>query len=217
MKNIWISSALFAICLALIFSAAGRVQAQGEPVGANGTKTAIATFAGGCFWCMEPPFDGLDGVVSTTSGYTGGEKKSPTYIEVSGGSTGHAEAVRIEYDPEQVTYEELLEVYWVNVDPLTLNRQFCDPGNQYRTAIFFHDAAQQAAALASRTAIAESGRFDQPVVTEVVAASAFYPAEAYHQDYYQHNPIRYKAYRWNCGRDKRLKQLWGEAGGGHHG
>jgi peptide-methionine (S)-S-oxide reductase len=171
--------------------------------------TAKATFAGGCFWCMEPPFDALDGVVSTTSGYTGGTKKDPTYEEVSDGGTGHTEAVEIVYDPAKVSYEKLLEVFWRNVDPTTPNRQFCDVGSQYRAAIFYHDAEQKRLAEASKESVAK--RLDEPVVTEIVAASAFYPAEAYHQDYYEKNPIRYKFYRYNCGRDQRLEELWGKA------
>lgn len=173
-------------------------------------KTAKATFAGGCFWCMEPPYDKLDGVISTTSGYIGGPKKNPTYEEVSAGGTGHAEAVQVVYDPSKVSYQKLLEVYWKNVDPLTPNRQFCDRGSQYRTAIFTHGAEQKRLAEASKQEIQK--RFKQPVVTEIVAAGPFYPAEEYHQDYYEKNPIRYKYYRNSCGRDRRLEELWGKAG-----
>lgn len=180
---------------------------------ADPVETATAVFAGGCFWCMEPPFDKLDGVLSTTSGYTGGRVQDPSYEQVSAGRTGHAESVRVTYDPQVVTYQRLLEVYWRNVDPLTANAQFCDHGNQYRTAIFYADDAQRQQAEASRAAL--EGRFDQPVVTEIVAAGPFYPAEEYHQDYYEKNPLRYKFYRYNCGRDKRLAEVWGdEAGGG---
>ncbi len=170
---------------------------------------ATATFAGGCFWCMESPFDELDGVISTTSGYTGGHTKNPTYEQVSGGGTGHAESVEIVYDPQKVGYEKLLDVFWHNIDPLTPNAQFCDHGSQYRTAIFYHDETQHRLAEASKRQLEESRRFRQPIVTEIVAAREFYPAEQYHQDYYQKNPIRYKLYRWNCGRDRRLKELWG--------
>ena len=169
--------------------------------------TAKATFAGGCFWCMEPPFDKLDGVISTTSGYAGGTKKNPTYEEVSAGKTGHAEVVQITYDPKKITYEKLLEVFWRNVDPLTPNRQFCDVGSQYRTAIFYHDETQKRLAEESKKAL--SKRFKEPIVTEIVAASEFYPAEDYHQDYYIKNPLRYKYYRYSCGRDQRLEALWG--------
>jgi peptide-methionine (S)-S-oxide reductase len=173
------------------------------------TETAKATFAGGCFWCMEPPFDKLDGVISTISGYAGGKKKNPTYEEVSAGNTGHAEVVQITYDPKKITYEKLLEVFWRNVDPLTPNRQFCDIGSQYRTAIFYHDETQKRLAEESKKALAK--RFKEPIVTEIVAASEFYPAEDYHQDYYIKNPLRYKYYRYSCGRDQRLEALWGQA------
>jgi peptide-methionine (S)-S-oxide reductase len=173
-------------------------------------KLATATFAGGCFWCMEPPFDKLPGVVSTTSGYIGGSKANPTYEEVSEGGTGHAEAVQVIYDPSKVSYTKLLEVFWRNVDPLTPNAQFCDSGSQYRSAIFFHDAEQQKLAEESRRQLEASGRFKQPIVTQLVSASAFYAAEEYHQDYYQKNPIRYRYYRNGCGRDARLKEVWGE-------
>ncbi len=169
--------------------------------------TAKATFAGGCFWCMEPPYDELDGVFSTTSGYTGGHQKNPTYQEVSGGSTGHAEAVQISFDPKKISYEKLLEVFWRNVDPLTANRQFCDAGSEYRTAIFYHDEKQKELAEKSKTEIQK--RFQEPVVTEIMAAGEFYRAEEYHQDYYKNNPIRYKVYRFGCGRDRRLNELWG--------
>ncbi|MDH5527816.1 MAG: peptide-methionine (S)-S-oxide reductase MsrA [Nitrospirota bacterium] len=188
---------------------------SGDPAGDATGPTAVATFAGGCFWCMEGPFDVLNGVISTTAGYIGGHTKNPTYQQVSAGGTGHAEAVQVRYDPREITYGELLEVYWRNVDPVTLNRQFCDGGTQYRSAIFFHTPEQEAAARASRDALDASGRFDRPVVTEVAPATVFYPAEDYHQDFYVHNPIRYKFYRYNCGRDRRLEELWGEES--HHG
>jgi peptide-methionine (S)-S-oxide reductase len=172
-------------------------------------KTAKATFAGGCFWCMEPPFDKLDGVLSTTSGYTGGKLENPTNEQVSAGGTGHAEAVEIEYDPSRITYEKLLDVFWHNVDPTTPNRQFCDHGNQYRTAIFYHDAEQKRLAEKSKADLEASGKLPGPIVTEIVPASTFYPAEEYHQDYYEKNPIRYRYYRYRCGRDQRLEELWG--------
>ncbi len=170
---------------------------------------AKATFAGGCFWCMEPPFDKLDGVISTTSGYIGGDKKNPTYEEVSTGGTGHAEAVEIVWDPAKISYNALLVVFWHNIDPTVRNRQFCDVGSQYRTAIFYHDAQQKALAEASKAALERSKPFSDPVVTEIVAAGTFTPAEEYHQDYYLKNPVRYKFYRTTCGRDSRLRQLWG--------
>ena len=173
----------------------------------GGTPPAKATFAGGCFWCMEPPYDELEGVISTISGYIGGTTKNPTYEQVSAGTTGHTEAVEITYDPKKVSYEQLLEIFWRNIDPLTANAQFCDSGSQYRSAVFYHDQAQKTLAEASKKRI--QSRFKQPIVTEIVAASEFYPAEDYHQDYYKKNPIRYKLYRYGCGRDKRLQELWG--------
>ena len=184
----------------------------GIVVGATGVagEPAVATFAGGCFWCMEPPFDKLDGVISTTSGYTGGHVKKPSYKEVSAGGTGHAEAIQVLYDPDQVSYEELLEVFWHNIDPTTANRQFCDRGSQYRSAIFFHDAAQRTAAERSKAALEANKPFDGAIVTEIVEVGVFYPAEDYHQDYYLKNPIRYKYYRYGCGRDDRLEELWGK-------
>jgi peptide-methionine (S)-S-oxide reductase len=190
--------------------AAGAAVAEQDSTATPGNGQALATFAGGCFWCMEPPYDKLEGVLATISGYIGGSKADPTYEEVSAGGTGHAEAVQVTYDPAKVSYEELLEVFWRNVDPLDAGGQFCDRGDQYRTGIFVHDQEQQHLAEASKQALEESGRFEQPIVTEIVAAGAFYPAEDYHQDYYEKNPLRYNFYRWNCGRDARLEQLWGE-------
>jgi peptide-methionine (S)-S-oxide reductase len=171
---------------------------------------AKATFAGGCFWCMEPPYDKLDGVVSTTSGYIGGNTKNPTYEAVSAGGTGHAEAVEIVYDPAKVSYAKLLDVFWRNIDPTVRNRQFCDVGDQYRSAIFYHDAEQKRLAEASKAALARTKSFPQPIVTEIVPAGVFTAAEAYHQDYYVKNPLRYKYYRYRCGRDQRLEELWGK-------
>lgn len=177
------------------------------------TSLATAIFAGGCFWCMEPPFDKLDGVISTTSGYTGGRTKNPTYEEVSAGHTGHAESVRVVYDPSKISYARLLQVFWHNIDPTAANRQFCDAGNQYRSAIFYQDETQKRLALASKQALQKTKPFREPIVTEIAPAGEFYPAEQYHQDYYRKNPIRYKYYRYSCGRDKRLKELWGDAAG----
>ncbi|MEO1368224.1 MAG: peptide-methionine (S)-S-oxide reductase MsrA [Acidobacteriota bacterium] len=171
---------------------------------------ARATFGGGCFWCMEPPFDKLDGVEATVSGYIGGFTDNPTYQDVAADRTGHAEVVQVIYDPETITYAELLDVFWRNIDPTVANRQFCDRGSQYRTGIFFHGDEQQQAAEASKQAIIDSGRFPQ-VVTEVTAASTFYVAEEYHQDFYVKKPGHYKRYRVGCGRDARLEKLWGEA------
>ena len=172
-------------------------------------KTAVAIFAGGCFWCMEPPYDKLPGVIATTSGYTGGHVANPTYEQVSAGGTGHAEAVQVRYDPTKISYATLLDVFWRNIDPVAVDRQFCDVGSQYRSAIFTASAEQQRLAEASKRRLERSGRFDRPIATGIVAASTFYPAEAYHQDYYRKNPVRYRFYRWNCGRDQRLQQLWG--------
>ena len=167
-----------------------------------------ATFAGGCFWCMQPPFDKLDGVVSTTAGYTGGHVENPTYDQVSSGGTGHAEAVEILYDPKKIGYEKLLEVFWHNVDPTDANGQFCDYGDQYRSEIFYHDAEQKRLAEKSKAELERTKPFKDPIVTRITRASTFYPAEEYHQSYYKNNPIRYKIYRYNCGRDARLNQLW---------
>jgi peptide-methionine (S)-S-oxide reductase len=160
---------------------------------------------------MEPPYDELDGVISTTSGYTGGRKQNPTYEEVSTGTTGHTEAVQVVYDPKRISYARLLEVFWRNIDPLATNAQFCDHGTQYRSGIFYHDAEQRRLAEDSKRALEASGRFKGPIVTEIVAAGTFYPAEEYHQDYYKKNPIRYKFYRAGCGRDQRLAELWGDS------
>jgi peptide-methionine (S)-S-oxide reductase len=176
-------------------------------------ETARATFAGGCFWCMEPPFEKLPGVVSVVSGYTGGTKAEPTYEEVSAGTTGHAEAVEIVYDPAKISYEKLLEVFWRNVDPTVANRQFCDAGSQYRSAIFVHDDAQRRAAEASRDAVQQ--KLGVAVKTEIAAASRFYAAEEYHQDYATKNPLRYRYYRSGCGRDARLRELWGDGAAAH--
>jgi peptide-methionine (S)-S-oxide reductase len=175
--------------------------------------TQKATFAGGCFWCMEPPFDATPGVISTTSGYIGGHVANPTYEKVSAGTTGHTEAVEVLYDPAKVSYEKLLEVFWVNIDPTVKDRQFCDSGSQYRTGIFVHDEAQRKAAEASRAALEKSKPFKAAIVTPIETAGTFYRAEEYHQAYYVKNPVRYKFYRNGCGRDARLKELWGDKAG----
>jgi peptide-methionine (S)-S-oxide reductase len=172
--------------------------------------TSKAIFAGGCFWCVEADFDKVPGVLSTTSGYIGGKVANPTYAQVSAKGTGHAEAVEIVFDPAKVSYEQLLEHYWRTIDPTTQDRQFCDAGSPYRTAIFALDAAQLKAAQASLAALEKSKPFPEPIVTQIVLAGPFYAAEAYHQDYYKKNPIRYQYYRTSCGRDARLKQLWGK-------
>ena len=182
---------------------------------AASTSPAIekATFAGGCFWCMEGPFANLPGVVSVTSGYMGGQKKNPTYEEVSSGSTGHAESVQIVYDPKKISYSDLLKVFWHNIDPTTPNRQFCDAGSQYRSAIFFHDETQKRLAEESKRAIETSRKLPGPIVTQIVPASEWTPAEEYHQHFYKKNPVRYHEYRSGCGRDARLKELWGPDAG----
>jgi peptide-methionine (S)-S-oxide reductase len=199
---------IFAIALAVM--TATLVSAADKPVS---KKTSLATFAGGCFWCMEAPFDDVKGVLSTTSGYTGGTEKNPTYHEVGGGKTGHCEAVQIEFDPSKVKYEELLQVYWHNIDPTSGDGQFCDRGNQYRPEIFYHDAAQKAAADASRKDVE---RKFGAVSVDVTALGVFYPAEEYHQDFYTRDPDQYYQYRKGCGRDRRLKELWGDAAGKAH-
>lgn len=173
---------------------------------------ATATFAGGCFWCMEPPYDKLDGVFSTTSGYTGGHVEDPTYREVSAGGTGHAEVVQVVYDPSKVTYDELLRIFWRNVDPFDGEGQFCDRGDQYRPAIFYHSEAQRQAAVESKERMSE--RFDRPIAVQIEPLDEFYAAEDYHQDYYQKNPLRYRFYRSSCGRDRRLEAVWGDEAGG---
>lgn len=200
----------FLLAIAVAACLASHAAAQNAAPSPAAAKTAKATFAAGCFWCVEPPFDKLDGVLSTTSGYTGGTKKNPTYEEVSSGGTGHTEAVEIVYDPSRVSYEKLLDVFWRNVDPLTPNAQFCDHGDQYRSAIFFHDDEQKRLAEKSKKDLEASGRFTQPIVTEIAPAGAFWPAEDYHQDYATKNPVRYNYYRYRCGRDQRLEQLWGK-------
>jgi len=174
------------------------------------TNLEKATFAGGCFWCMEHPFDELPGVVSVTSGYTGGHKKNPTYEEVSSGTTGHAEAVEIMYDPARTGYNELLDIFWQSIDPTTLNKQFADNGTQYRTVIFYHNEEQKRLALASKESLERSGKFSKPVVTEIVQATEFYPAEEYHQKYYEKSPVRYNLYKAGSGRESFLKKVWGE-------
>ena len=194
----------FAMLTAGVLAAQGTVQTPPAPAGLK-----LATFAGGCFWCMEHPFDALPGVVKVTSGYTGGQTPNATYQQVSAGGTGHTEAVQIVFDPARVSYERLLDVFWHNIDPVTLNAQFCDHGTQYRSAVFYHDAAQQRAVEASKAALSAARSLPGPIVTQIVAASAFYAAEEYHQQYYKKNPVRYRFYRWNCGRDQRLKALWG--------
>ena len=190
------------LSIALVVGAAAQTSAP--------PTTAVATFAGGCFWCTEADFDKVEGVISTTSGFIGGMVVNPTYEQVVTGRTGHAEAVEVVYNPAVVSYERLLEVFWKNHDPLAKDRQFCDRGNQYRPGIFYHNEEQRA--LAEATKKTYQARFKQPIQTEITAATTFYPAEDYHQDYYKKNPARYKFYRFNCGRDARLEELWGKSG-----
>ena len=207
MPRLLLGAALLLASLGLAGAAEMAKQPQPQP------GQAVATFAGGCFWCVESDFDKLPGVISTTSGYTGGRVANPDYEQVSSGGTGHAESVQVIYDPSKVTYAQLLSYFWHHIDPTVKDRQFCDIGPQYRTAVFYHDEAQKRAAEASKAALEKSKPFPQPIVTEIVPAGVFYPAEEYHQDYYKKNPLRYKYYRNGCGRDARLMQLWGDQAG----
>ncbi len=213
-----LGAALLAAALFAGIGCGGGASAGAAPSTPPPAHTETALFAGGCFWCMETAFEGVTGVVSVTSGFTGGSEKNPTYEQVSSGTTGHAESVEVVYDPSVITYEKLLYRFWRNIDPLTANAQFCDHGTQYRPAIFWKGGKQHAAAEASLKEIQASGRFKSPIVTQIVEAGPFYPAEAYHQDFWKKDPLRYNSYRLGCGRDARLKTLWGdEAGGGHGG
>ncbi len=197
------------LLLTLVLCADGVAGQPKTDTTAQSPASATAIFAGGCFWCVEADLDKLPGVLSTESGYAGGELKNPTYEQVSRGGTGHAESVRVTYDPKKVSYEQLLDYFWHHVDPTVKDRQFCDIGNQYRTAIFYRDDAQRLAAQASKSALEKSGRFSH-VYTEIGPAGVFYPAEEYHQDYYKKNPIRYRYYRTACGRDSRVSEVWGK-------
>ncbi len=201
-RRMRLTAVLFASLVSIASLAAADDEARAD--------TRVATFGGGCFWCMEPPYDKLEGVISTTSGYMGGDVSNPTYEQVTRGGTGHVEVVQVEYDPTVIGFEELLDVYWVNVDPLTDNRQFCDAGESYRPVIFVHSERQRELAEASKQGVIDSGRFNQPVIVPIENAKAFWPAEDYHQDYYQKSSVSYKYYRWRCGRDQRLEQLWGD-------
>ena len=193
----------FIALLALAFTALSM------PAAAQTPQTASVILAGGCFWCMEPPYDQTDGVISTISGYSGGKTANPTYEQVSSGSTGHIEVVKVEYDPAKVSYEKLLDIFWANIDPLDPAGQFCDKGSQYRSAIFFGNEKEKELAEASKKQIAD--KLGQAVATDILPASVFYPAEDYHQDYYVKNPLKYKFYRYGCGRDARLETVWGVA------
>jgi len=198
---------------ASLFVATSVLTGQYFPGVAQAAERGEAIFAGGCFWCVETAFEGLPGVTAVISGYAGGTKKDPTYEEVSSGSTGHAESVRVVYDPTKITYAKLLEIFWHNIDPVTANAQFCDHGTQYRSAIFYLDDEQKKAAEESKKKLEASKRFTSPIVTEITKAGPFYAAEEYHQDFYKKNPVRYHSYRLGCGRDRRLKELWGESAG----
>jgi len=192
--------------LTIIFLTLGGIAYAADRDG-KGTETAKATLAGGCFWSVERFFDKVDGVLATVSGFTGGTKKNPTYNEVVTGNTGHAESVQVTYDPKKVSYEKLLDAFWHNIDPLTPNGQFCDFGSQYRTAIFYNDETQKRLAEKSKADL--QGRFKEPIVTQILSASEFYPAEDSHQDFHVKNPIRYESYRMACGRDRQLAKIWG--------
>ena len=193
--------------------ALGALEQPSQSTQKQPSELATATFAGGCFWCMEQPFDGLPGVTQTISGYTGGTVEDPTYYQVSNGDTGHVEAMQVTYDPAQVTYDTLLDTFWHNIDPLDDRGQFCDKGSQYRSAIFYASPEQQTLAEETKAAIAD--KFDQPVATDILPEATFYPAEDYHQNYYQTRPVRYKVYRYGCGRDQRLSELWGAEAPSH--
>ncbi len=211
-----ISKGLMTAMLLPLIGSVAIAAGSGAMDGSKGNGTVNlekATFAGGCFWCMEAPFDKLPGVISVMPGYTGGHVKDPTYEQVSSGTTGHTEAVQIVYDPARIGYDKLLEIFWRNIDPTVRNRQFCDVGSQYRTGIFYHGEEQRLLALKSKEALERSKPFQGAIVTEVTEAGAFYPAEEYHRQYYKKNPVRYRYYRSACGRDNRLKELWGDKAG----
>jgi peptide-methionine (S)-S-oxide reductase len=199
--------------LGALSSGISAAQTPAKPAASPSATLAKAIFAGGCFWCVESDFDKLPGVIRTTSGYAGGKTANPSYEQVSSHTTGHAEAVEVVYDPTKVTYERLVSYFWHTIDPTVKDQQFCDHGSPYRTAIFTIGPEQFKVAQASRAAVEKSKPFKEPLVTEIVAAGVFYPAEDYHQDYYTKNPIRYKYYRTTCGRDARLQQLWGDLAG----
>jgi len=204
------SSDLRRVLAALIGCAVwGLAAAAGAVEDVMGSKTETATFAGGCFWCMEPPFEKLEGVLDVKAGYCGGTQPNPTYEQVSTGATGYAEAVQIIYDPSKISYDQLLDVFWMNIDPTQADGQFADQGPQYRTAVFYHSEEQKRLAEASKATLATSGKFTKPIVTAVDSATTFHPAEDYHQDYHQKNPLRYQLYKAGSGREGFLKKQWG--------
>ena len=210
MKNIFAKTLVFFITglVSSIALSAVPVSLDGPTKSKAGIETAV--FAGGCFWCTESDFDKVPGVISTTSGYIGGSVNNPTYEQVSAGVTGHAEAVEVKFDTKKISYAQLLKFFWLSIDPLTPNRQFCDSGTQYRSGIFYTSESQKKQAVASKKSLDDSKFLKQPIVTEITAATTFYPAEDYHQDYHTKNPIRYNYYRNGCGRDDRLEQVWGK-------
>lgn len=213
LKRALVSSSLaIAALLAACEPTAAQAPQETKPAtaAAEVANAGVAVFAGGCFWCTESDFDKMPGIIATTSGYIGGHVENPSYEQVSAGSSGHIEAVQVRFDPSKTSYAKLLEAFWPTIDPVTANAQFCDRGPQYRSAIFYSNAEEQRLAEASKAALQDSGRLPSPVVTEILPATTFYPAEDYHQDYYQRNPLRYNYYRSGCGRDDRLEQLWGK-------
>jgi peptide-methionine (S)-S-oxide reductase len=208
-RNRWGVGLLLAGVVAVSSAMAQGAGSTSKSAESKPAPSAQATFAAGCFWCAEAAFEGKPGVLSVVSGFSGGTEKDPTYEKVSSGKTGYAESVNVTYDPTKTTYQALLDIFWHNVDPTQKNGQFCDHGKQYRSAIFYRGDNQRVLAEKSKKQLAASGRFKSPIVTEIVAFTGFYPAEEYHQDYYKKNPEHYHAYRTGCGRDKRLKEIWG--------
>ena len=208
----YFSKVWFVVLLSLIIIGCNmsKTDKSDRPIDLNNPNYQKATFAGGCFWCMQPPYDDLNGVISTTVGYTGGEKPNPTYEEVCTGRTGHAEAVQIVFDSTKLSYEDLLQVFWHNINPTDPYGQFADKGSQYRTVIFYHDEKQKELAEKSKKELEASGKFDDPIVTEIVPFSVFYPAEEYHQEFYKNNPLHYNSYKMGSGRAGFLKKKWGE-------
>ena len=206
---------LMGLCLfpALLSAEAGRNALEGKDMTQQSTNMQTATFAGGCFWCVESDFEKVEGVIRVVSGYTGGEEKNPTYEEVCSGETGHVEAVQVHFDPARVSYEQLLDVFWKHIDPTDSGGQFADRGKQYRTAIFYHSENQRTAAEKSKEKLAASGRFDKPVATQIIGVREFWPAEEYHQGYCRKNPLRYNTYRYHSGRDQFLKKVWSDESG----
>lgn len=200
---------LIALIVGVVLPGAALAEQDAAGTAMPATSYETAVFAGGCFWCVESDFDKVPGVVETISGYTGGHTLNPTYEEVSAGGTGHTEAVRVVYDPAKVSYKALTDWFWHTIDPTTADRQFCDRGSQYRSAIFYSTPEQKQIVEQSKREVEKTKSFKAPIVTEITQATTFYPAEEYHQGYYKRNPIRYNYYRLSCGRDQRLEQLWG--------